>query len=86
MVQLFDLSLGGFAILSAQAFQRGVIHWFTFTADTGRTFQVLARAVHTFELMVGMDQFISGWEFVESNPYVLIHQFVEAVTMIGIRG
>ena len=84
-VQLCDLSLGGFAIFSVEAFYIGTIHAFTFTVD-GRSLSMFARAVHCSEIFLGVDHFVSGWEFSADTAVNVIRQFVEAATVMGVGG
>lgn len=65
ILKLYDLSLGGFAILSGRPFAPGMTHRFTFTAPSDQvTVTIVAKAIHS--RAAPDDQalrFITGWEF-----------------------
>ncbi len=77
-VELFDLSGGGFAIISSKPFWTGMTYRFCFTTASGRTFRFAAKSVHSSEMVE--DTFISGWEFSRTIHEASLRRFVEAVT------
>ena len=79
-VQVCDLSQGGFAILAVQPFEPGAVHRFTFTVESGSSFQILARAAHCSEFVTGEEQFVSGWEFSQDGQDRVVREFLESAT------
>ncbi len=80
LVQLCDVSLGGFAIFSAEPFLAGVVHSFTFTIGLGVAFPIVAKAMHCTDLLTEGDHFVSGWEFLSAGQEAAIRLFLDAVT------
>ena len=74
---LIDVSEGGFAITSPQAFSLGIHREFTFKATTGQ-FLLQAKAVHCAELFP--HRFLSGWVFLPGMLPKQIRQLVDAAT------
>ena len=78
LVQVTDLSDGGFAIFGVQPFEPGTVRRFTFTVEAGLSFQLLAKTVHCSEFVPGEEQFISGWEFSKNGQDRVVREFLEA--------
>jgi len=68
-VELWDVSLGGFAIRCRRPFHIGMTHRFVFTAVAdGRSTTLVAKAVHSRASSDAGDlRFVTGWEFMSAR-------------------
>ena len=64
-MELYDLSLGGFAVLAERPFAPGMTHRFTFEVPSeGLTVTIVAKAVHgRASTKPETLRFVTGWEF-----------------------
>jgi hypothetical protein len=76
-MELWDLSLGGFAIRCARPFHNGMTHRFVFAVPSeGRSVTLVAKAVHSYAAKHATKDpandrealsFVSGWEFMSAR-------------------
>ena len=77
-LELYDVSLGGFAVVSATPFRVGLTCQFMFTTAFGQSFPLAATAIHCSDL--DTDRFISGWKFRTSDKDASIRHLLQLAT------
>jgi hypothetical protein len=67
-LELRDLGLHGFAVVTSRPFWRGMTHRFTFASDSGPEVTLVAKAVHCHSVpQEGDRKFVTGWEFMAGS-------------------
>jgi hypothetical protein len=67
-LELCDLCLDGFAVVTTRPFWRGMTHRFTFSSDAGLEATLVAKAVHCYSVpQEGDRKFVTGWEFMAGS-------------------
>jgi hypothetical protein len=65
-LKLRDLGFDGFNVVAPRPFWKGMTHWFTFTARSGESVTLVAKAVHC-QALPDKQAFVTGWEFMRGS-------------------